>query len=386
MTHLKIYSLTLLTFLLNSCSDAKTKEETDSPIQQEQKTEVLPNFIQHKITDNLYVLKFKNYNTNVGVFLGAENLLLVDPMIGVNDHQQLLNVVKHLSDKPIKYVINTHSHIDHSGANAFYKELGATIISHENSRYSKAIHDITFNESYSLDMGNETVVLHHGIAHTFDDVMVYFKNNNALFMGDPYMTNSFPHFYYGGGGKGHLDFIDKALAIGNTNTAIVAAHGKLSSDKKELTAYREHSVNWVNSISELHSEGKTSEAIADDAKIQQLSLVFNDGKHVAKQSLQRIIDKTISVEMVSKIAMPENILRDYEGLYQYENGQVDEIIYQNNKLIFRSEGNYIFEIIPLTETKFQLKGQSPTKHLTFDKGRQQFTFFNGDEYLPAERK
>ncbi|HNP17129.1 MAG TPA: MBL fold metallo-hydrolase [Fulvivirga sp.] len=386
MTHLKILTATVLTLLLNSCSDAKTNKEADTPVQTEQKDDALQGFIQQKISDNLYVLKFQNYNTNVGVFIGTESVLLVDPMIGPNNHQLLLKAVKQLSSKPIKYVINTHSHMDHSGANAFYKELGATIISHENAKYSNALYDVTFNDSYSLDMGNETIMLRHSIAHTFDDVLVYFKNNNALFMGDTYMTNSFPHFYYGGGSAGHLGIIDKALAIGNSNTTIVAAHGKLLSSIKDLVTYREHSVNWINRINQLHGEGKTSEEIADDEKINQLSLVFNEGKRVAKQSLQRTIDKTISVETAPQISIPEKTLKDYAGLYQYENGQVDEIIYHDQKLIFRSEGNYIFEIVPLTATKFQLKGQFPNKYLTFDSGRQQFTFFNGDEYLAAIRK
>lgn len=386
MTHLKILLLVLISSLFSSCSDAKPKAENSIPPNAENVTNEESGFIQQKITENLYALKSTGYNTNIGVFIGAESLLLVDPMSGMNNHEALLSAVKKLSDKPIKYVINTHNHMDHSGANSFFKKLGATIISQENAKYSKALTDVTFKDTYTVDMGNEKVTLYHSIAHTFDDLLVYFEENNAVFMGDVYMTNSFPHFYYGGGSKGHLSIIDKALALGNTNTVIVPAHGNLSSNKEELTAYRENSTKWISTIKRLHDEGKTSEEISSSDQIKELSLIFNDGRNVSEQAIQRTIDKTISVDLVDNISIPEDTINSYEGMYTYENGQTDEIIYQDNIWIFRSTGNYIFELTPLSPTKFLLKGQFPNKHITFSNNNRQLVFFNGKDNLVARRK
>lgn len=386
MKYLKILLLTILTIFNSSCSEAKAKKETNIATQNEGKTRAQSGYLQQKITENLYVLKKPNYNTNVGVFIGENEILLVDPMTGNNNQQQLLDAIKQLSGKPVTYVINTHHHMDHSGANSFFKDLGATIISHENSKYSNAVYNVTFKDAYTLDMGNEKVELYHNVAHTFDDALVYFKNSNAIFMGDTYMTNSFPHFYYGGGSKGHLSNLDKALALGNATTAIIPAHGKLLSNKEELTFYRENSVKWMSRIKQLHNEGKNSDAIAVDEHIKQLSMVFNDGKDVSKQNIQRTIDKTIAVDVVDTIGHNTNTLKNYEGIYQYESGQVDEIILQNGRLILRSKFNYIYEIVPLSETKFHVKGQFPNKHLTFNVANKQFVFFNGKDNLVATKK
>ena len=94
----------------------------------------LPGFVHQKVNDKLHVLKSDNYNTNVGIYIDKDGIVLVDPMTGDNNHKQLLSAINKISTRPIKYVINTHSHLDHSGANSFFATLGATIISQENAR------------------------------------------------------------------------------------------------------------------------------------------------------------------------------------------------------------------------------------------------------------
>jgi glyoxylase-like metal-dependent hydrolase (beta-lactamase superfamily II) len=385
MNYLKAIFLISITALNSSCSEAKTKKEVKAVIENKSNQLQLSGFTQKQITANLFILKATSYHTNIGVYIGDDSIVLVDPMSGNNNQEQLLNAIKQLSEKPIKYVINTHHHMDHSGANLYFKNLGATIISHENTKYSSALHDVTFRDSYIITMGNETIELYHKAAHTFDDILVFFKSNNAIFMGDTYMTNSFPHFYYGGGSKGQLEIIDKALALGNKNTTIIPAHGKLTSNKQELIAYRESSLKWTNRITQLYNEGKTSDAIAEDSQIKELSTIFNNGRNVSKQSLQRTLNKTISAELAPSVTLSENKLKTFEGTYQYENGQVDEIVYQHDKLLLQSKGNYIYEVVPISETKFYVKGQFPNKHLTFGNHNKQFVFFNGNDNLVAKK-
>ncbi|MEQ9092077.1 MAG: MBL fold metallo-hydrolase [Balneola sp.] len=386
MKHFKILFLILISIFCCSCIEAKTGKVGFTSSKEVTKKLIVSEFIQQQITENLFILKSVNYNTNIGVFIGSESLLLIDPMGGFNNHASLLETIKQLSDKPIKYVVNTHHHLDHSGASGFFKELGAVIISHENAQYSNALTDVTFKNTYSIDLGDETVTLFHNVSHTFDDVLVYFNKNNTVFMGDTYMTNSFPHSYYGGGSNGHLSIIDKALSLGNEETIIIPAHGNLSSNKTELAAYRDNSVKWFNRIAQLYNEGNTSDVIADDYQIQRLSSVFNAGRDVSKQNIQRTLDKTISIEHVESTTLSEEHLRALEGSFTYSNGQVDEVIFLNRKLILQSKGKYIYEIIPLSNTKFHIKGQFPNKHLTFSDDLQQFIFFDGKENLNARRK
>lgn len=386
MKCIRVLSLLVFTVFNSYCTEVKSKIEIKSIVQKQYEITEQSSFTQQQITANLYVLKATNYNTNIGIYIGKDSIILIDPMSGNNNQQQLLNAIKQLSSKPIKYVINTHHHMDHTGANGYFKNLGAIIVSHENVKYSNAIYDITFKDSYTINMGNETIKLYHNISHTFDDVLVYFKNSNALFMGDTYMTNSFPHFYYGGGSKGHLNNIDTALSLGNENTYIIPAHGKLVSNKTELSTYKENSLQWISRIKELHYKGKSSSIIADDEKIKQLSLIFNNGKTVSKQSMKRTLNKTISSDLIPSTTLSKNILKTFVGIYFYENGQVDEILLQQNILILKSKGKYIYEIVPISKTKFQIKGQFPNKYLTFSDNSKQFIFFNGKDNLIAKRK
>lgn len=384
MNLFKQFFLAIVLLSISSCTQASTKKNN---INQKNSEVIEPssNFIREKITDNLYVLKSKNYNTNIGVFIGEKDLLLIDPVAGNNKHEDLLDAIKQLSNKPIKFVLNTHNHIDHSGANSFFAKLGATIISQENVKYSSAKHGTTFKNTYTIDMGNDAIELHHHTAHTFDDALIYFTKSNTVFMGDTYMTNSFPHFYYGGGSKGHLDILDKALALGNEVTIIVPAHGKLISNKKELNEYKQNSVLWSNRIKELHDSGKTANSISEDEKIKALSLTFNGANSISKQRLIQTIEKTISVDLVKGIKLSEAILKNYEGTYTYENGNADELVLLNHNLFLRREGAYIYELIPLSETKFHIRGQAPYRHLTMNTSGNGFVYFNGKENLNANK-
>lgn len=173
MKYIKQLVLVFLSFFFTSCSNSKTKEKAETLVQNEARLKQELGFIQQKITDNLYVLKSNNYNTNVGVFIGNKEILLIDPMTGSNNHHTLLEKIRELSNKPIKYVINTHHHEDHSGANSFFAELGATIISQENIKYTSAKYDVIFKDNYTLNLENEKIELYHITSHTFDDVLIY---------------------------------------------------------------------------------------------------------------------------------------------------------------------------------------------------------------------
>lgn len=384
MKNIKRFFLATLLLCISSCTQATTKKNNTHKANSEV-IELTSDFIQEKINDNLYILKSKSYNTNIGVFIGKEDLLLIDPMAGNNKHQDLLATIKQISKKPIKYVLNTHNHLDHSGANPFFKNLGATIISQENVKYTNAKYGTTFNDSYSIDMGNETIELHHHTAHTFNDALIYFTKSNTVFMGDTYMTNSFPHFYYGGGSKGHLDILDNALALGNEKTIIVPSHGNLTSNKKELIEYKQNTILWSNRIKELHDSGKTVSSISQDEKIKALSATFNGVNATSRQRLVQTIEKTIAVDLVKGVVLSEAILKNFEGSYTYENGYVDELVLLNGILFLRREGAYIYELLPLSKTKFHIKGQVPYKHLTMNSSGNGFVYFNGKKNLIANK-
>lgn len=349
-------------------------------------SEAKTSFIKQKINERLYILKASNYNTNIGIFVSNDEIVLVDPMSGFNNHENLLDEIRTISDKPIKYVINTHNHLDHSGANEFFKDLGATIISQSNSEYTSALHQRTFDNSFSLEFGDETVELFHISAHTFNDALVYFKESNVIFMGDTYMTNSYPHFYYGGGSTGLVEIIAKTLSLGDEQTLVIPAHGKLTSTKAELETYKSNSEKWIHRISELHREGLSTDQMIHDKELERLSTLFN-GTQVNSARFKQTIEKTIAVDLIKSISLSDDFLSLYTGTYTYQDGMKDEIVLMNEHLFMRRKGAFMYKLIPLSPTRFQLAGQVPNRFIQFHKDNSDnvkgLTYYNGKPELEA---
>ncbi len=349
-------------------------------------SEAKTSFIKQKINERLYILKASNYNTNIGIFVSNDEIVLVDPMSGFNNHENLLDEIRTISDKPIKYVINTHNHLDHSGANEFFKDLGATIISQSNSEYTSALHQRTFDNSFSLEFGDETVELFHISAHTFNDALVYFKESNVIFMGDTYMTNSYPHFYYGGGSTGLVEIIAKTLSLGDEQTLVIPAHGKLTSTKAELETYKSNSEKWIHRISELHREGLSTDQMIHDKELARLSTLFN-GTQVNSARFKQTIEKTIAVDLIKSISLSDDFLSLYTGTYTYQDGMKDEIVLMNEHLFMRRKGAFMYKLIPLSPTRFQLAGQVPNRFIQFHKDNSDnvkgLTYYNGKSELEA---
>jgi glyoxylase-like metal-dependent hydrolase (beta-lactamase superfamily II) len=174
-----------------------------------------------------------------------------------HNNEHVLKLIKTITEKPIKYVINLHSHPDHNGGNKYFTQRGATLITHENAIYSEFYDGkypdnnmIRFDNKIKLDMGNETIVIQHMIAHTFDDGIVYLKNSNLIFIGESYKPNYIT--YLGKLGKTSFDeWGNKALAKMSENTVVVPAHGNASLNKSQLLAYRRNVLNWYERISYL---------------------------------------------------------------------------------------------------------------------------------------
>jgi hypothetical protein len=89
--------------------------------------------------------------------------------------------------------------------------------------------------------------------------------------------------------------------------------------------------------------------------------------------LQWSIEKT-----VAKV-LPGTILRRYGGKYIYKDGQVDQVVLSNNTLLLLRDNNYMFELVPISETKFHIRGQVPYKYLTMDASGNRFVYFNRNE-------
>ncbi len=197
-----------------------------------------------KVEGNIYMIEGKG--GNIGMIYGKDGILLIDDQFeeGVPD---LLKEIKKISKEPIKYLVNTHHHGDHTGGNALIAKEGTIIFSHDNVRAhieetimlkndekvdTDILPVITVSENMTFHFNGETIlVIHVHNAHTNGDMMVYFTKSNVLHTGDIFFNEKYPFIDLDSGGSlnGVLNALDQILMIADEDTKIIPGHGKLAS-------------------------------------------------------------------------------------------------------------------------------------------------------------
>lgn len=339
-----MHRLVLVLFILSLGVTAKAEPETYTATQ---------------VSENIYVLY-----ANVGVIIGEDYVTLVDSWLGHYQKgatERLVEAVKKLTDKPIRYVINTHSHGDHAGGNGDFLSLGATVIAHKNSIYSPFIPKsgqpkgmLRFDKGFSLDMGDEYLKVEHLVAHTFDDALIYAKQGNVLFAGDNLITR----FWVGLGVDGMRSFdtwMNKALGMMDDNTKIVPGHGATIMDRKQLVDYGKAVKAWVNHIERLKNEGLSAKAIVEDNKTKTLfsNLIKDDDSAHGELKLDDV--KEIFTALSAKnTVLPVERLSDLVGRYRFDKRNDIEILVENGRLTARQRDKFYTYLNPVGEFMFEL--------------------------------
>lgn len=195
---------------------------------------------------------------NLGVSFGADGVFLVDDQYApVTD--KIRAAVKVLSDKPIRFVVNTHWHGDHTGGNENLGQAGTLIVAHDNVRVrmsteqflsafgetvppspAVALPVVTFDQAVTFHLNGEEI---HGFhvehAHTDGDTIVHFRKADVVHMGDVFFNGMYPFLDVDSGGSidGLIAAVDRVLAMSKDATRIVPGHGPLAS-RTDLAAYR----------------------------------------------------------------------------------------------------------------------------------------------------
>ena len=158
-----------------------------------------------KLSDTIYMLEGEG--GNIGVSAGEDGVLLVDDQFGPLT-ERILAAIKAITDKPVRFVVNTHWHFDHTSGNENFSKSGAVIIAQENLRkrllteqkiefFKKpygpmppaALPVITFTDSVTFHLnGDDMTAFHAPHAHTDGDSIVHFRNANVVHMGDIYFA------------------------------------------------------------------------------------------------------------------------------------------------------------------------------------------------------
>ena len=214
-----------------------------------------------KVRDDLFVVYNDLVPGNTTVLVTNQGLILVDNKFEI-DFDNLLAEIKKISPQPIRYVINTHYHGDHSGGNAKMQAQNAQVVASENARLKmvdakqSGQPNVTLQDSVRLFLGGKRVeVYHFGRAHTDGDIVAYFPDHRVVAMGDMFTVGDGlpPLVDYPGGGstKEWPRSLDGALRL-DFDTA-VPGHGKPTT-KEELRKYREMVASLGRRVVEMQSK------------------------------------------------------------------------------------------------------------------------------------
>ncbi|MCB0456298.1 MAG: MBL fold metallo-hydrolase [Flavobacteriaceae bacterium] len=292
----------------------KENKEVDSDEKQEQSGNYVPSYgvSAVKVADSIYMLKGKG--GNMGLCFGNDGAFMIDDQFAEGT-DAILTTVGFFTKKPVKFLINTHHHGDHTGGNENMLQKGTVIFAHENVRKrliieaSKKVQDsinkvyeknlekfkkdganeeraevsakrtvselestivlsdnlpmITFTDDLTFHFNGEKIfVFHVHNAHTDGDALVYFTDSNVLHTGDVFVSNLYPFIDTNNGGSldGYKAALSKILMVANDETKIIPGHGEVATTKD--VKYTQSMIDFLYSrIAYHHLENKTKEQI-----------------------------------------------------------------------------------------------------------------------------
>ena len=248
-----------------------------------------------EVTKDIFMLTGKG--GNIGLSVGSSGVLLIDDKYAPASENILIAIAKK-TNAPVRFVINTHWHGDHTGGNENMGKAGAVIVAHDNVRKAMskdqfievfnmkapaspkiALPVITFADAITFHWNDDTIeVTHVAPAHTDGDSVIYFKQANVIHAGDAFFNKMYPFIDVSTGGSiaGMISATDKLLILANDKTKIIPGHGPLA-DKGELQVYRDMLVTMKKRISDLKNSGKTRDDVIAAKPTADFDLAWGNG-------------------------------------------------------------------------------------------------------------
>src|ERR1700689_824785 len=214
---------------------------------------------------------------NIAVLTGSDGKLVVDAEI-VTARPHVSEALASINADPIKQLINTHWHFDHTGGNEWVHEAGASILAHENTRKhlsqatrvegnfrytfpaapAGAIPSTVFKDEHTLRANKTTLILkHYQPAHTDSDISVHFVEADILHTGDTFWNRDYPFIDYwtGGGIDGQIRAAEGNIAKTTSKTIVIPGHGAVGG-KADLILFRDVLVDIRDKVAALKNQGK----------------------------------------------------------------------------------------------------------------------------------
>jgi glyoxylase-like metal-dependent hydrolase (beta-lactamase superfamily II) len=218
---------------------------------------------------------------NIAVLTGPDGKVIVDAGI-VSTRPNVAAAIAGINKDPIKQLINTHWHFDHTGGNDWLHQAGASILAHENTRKrlsvdtrvegwfytfpaapAGAIPTTVFQDEHTVHVNGSTLALrHYEPAHTDSDISVHFTEADVLHTGDTFWNRNYPFIDYSTGGSidGQIRAAEANLSKVSTTTIVIPGHGAVTG-KADLTLFRDVLVEAREKVAKLKKQGRTLEEV-----------------------------------------------------------------------------------------------------------------------------
>ncbi len=230
-----------------------------------------------------------SFGANAGIIIGKDGIVVVDTLISAKEAQRFIKDIRAVSDKPLRYVVDTHDHLDHVLGNSEFAKLGAAIIAQAGTKAAMVkngdgllqrakyfglsdeamsgttvvVPSLTFSDAMEIDLGDRKIeVIHAGPSHTNGSSIVYVPDSKTLFAGDVLFTNYHPNMR-DGDIQGWIKALDLIASMDVMN--IIPGHGPLST-KKDVVDMKNYSIAFDAKAKELLGKSSDPEYIASELK------------------------------------------------------------------------------------------------------------------------
>ncbi len=227
------------------------------------------------VADGIYMLL--GSGGNIGLAVGDDAIFLIDDQFAPLS-QRITDAIRAVSEKPVRFLLNTHWHGDHTGGNENFGKAGVVIVAHDNVRQRMSVEQfmarfnqkvpaspkaalpvITFTDMVTFHInGDDIHAIHVKNAHTDGDAVVHWQKANVMHLGDVFFNGMYPFIDLGSGGSinGMIAAASTALGYANETTRIIPGHGPLAA-KAELVAYVAMLTGVRDNVQRLVAQKKT---------------------------------------------------------------------------------------------------------------------------------
>lgn len=248
-----------------------------------------------QVTDDIYVIHNDLVPGNITVLLTDAGVLLVDTKFAI-DYDNVAAMLETITDQPIRYVVNTHFHDDHSGSNQIFQADGASVFAAENARLqmldagrSEGLPNLTIEDRATIHLGGKSVELYYfGRSHTDGDIVALFRDQRVLAAGDMYANDPGTPEYidYAGGGSAEDWPRTLTRALELDFDTVVPGHGTVA-PKSAMVGFRDDTERLAEMVKTMIRAGRSRDDIAQmlrsEFSFQDFHLTSLDGLLVELQ-------------------------------------------------------------------------------------------------------